>query len=122
MTKVETGKAVMIDKGFRIDEVCNTYNVKIIRPPFLRKNKLSQEEAKLNLQIARARIHIKRVNKRIKHFKILSGKFTVNLISKSEDILFTPCAINNKLICSRVSNKLINFVDSGLNNFFNVAL
>lgn len=71
VTKIEAGKSIMIDKGFHIDEVCNMYNVKIIRPPFLQKNQLSEEEAKLNLQIARAKVHIERANQRIKNFKIL---------------------------------------------------
>lgn len=38
--KLDTGRyAIMGDKGFLIDEVCTMNRIKLIRPPFLRKNK-----------------------------------------------------------------------------------
>uniref|UniRef100_A0A6P7H673 Uncharacterized protein LOC114346673 n=1 Tax=Diabrotica virgifera virgifera TaxID=50390 RepID=A0A6P7H673_DIAVI len=71
--KLDSSKdAVMVDKGFLIDDICNQFKIELIRLPFLKnKKQLSTDEALLNAKIAAARVHIERVNQRIKIFKIL---------------------------------------------------
>ncbi|XP_030758012.1 uncharacterized protein LOC115883742 [Sitophilus oryzae] len=88
--------AIMVDKGFVIDDICNLYKVKLIRPPFLRhKSQLSSEESILNAKIASARVHIERSNQRLKIFKILSGKLNWALVPMVEDIFIIISAITN---------------------------
>nr|CAI5867885.1 unnamed protein product [Callosobruchus analis] len=61
--------AIMVDKGFLIDDICNLYKIKLIRPPFLQsKTQLTRDESILNAKIASARIHIERSNQRLKIF------------------------------------------------------
>lgn len=41
--------AIMVDKGFQIDDICHKYNFTLIRSPFLRgKKQFSKEEALLS--------------------------------------------------------------------------
>lgn len=62
--------AIMVNKGFLIDDFCAKSAIELIRPPFLRKkNLLLVEEALHNAKITAARVHIGRVNERIKVFK-----------------------------------------------------
>jgi len=64
----------MVDKGFRVDKVCQQ-GIKIHRPPVMeKKQQLSAPKAKENVVIANARVHIERIMQRLKVFKILQGK------------------------------------------------
>ena len=61
--------AIMVDKGFLIEKECPLYNVKLIRPPFLKKNKqFSNAEAEKTASIAAARVHVERTIQRLKIF------------------------------------------------------
>lgn len=60
----------MADKGFLISDIVpNGVSVNI--PPFLYNSKFTKSEVKLTKTIARCRIHIERVDGRLKDFKIL---------------------------------------------------
>ena len=62
-----TRDAVMVDKGFLIDVECAERRIKLIRPPFLRnKKQLPEKDSVENRDIACARVHIERMNQRIK--------------------------------------------------------
>lgn len=93
---IEAGSAVMVDKGFYIDQVCKSRNVKVYQPPFLRKKvQLSEEEAQSNSEIAAARVHIERCNQRIKTFKILSETLPTTLIPYIDSIFKVICSVTN---------------------------
>lgn len=88
--------AIMVDKGFQIDDTCNEYNLILIRPPFLRCKKLfSKEEALLSRNIASARVHIERINQRIKTLKIFQNKFQWAHANLANDIITIISAICN---------------------------
>ncbi|XP_050516417.1 uncharacterized protein LOC126891279 [Diabrotica virgifera virgifera] len=95
--KLDSSKdAVVVDKGFLIDDICNQFKIELIRPPFLKNNKqFSTDEALLNAKIAAARVHIERVNQRIKIFKILGCKLQWSLVKNIKDIFTLACAITN---------------------------
>ena len=93
---LEPGDAVMVDRGFLIDEVCEVNRWKCIRPPFLKdKKQFSKEESILTARIAKARVHIERSNQRIKTFKILGSVMPVALVPLIEDICTVVCAVIN---------------------------
>lgn len=73
INKCEKGDAIMVDKGFCIDVLCTERCIELIRPPFKRKDvpQLSSEDCLQNVAIACARVHIERVNERIKNFKTM---------------------------------------------------
>lgn len=86
----------MVDKEFRVDEICQLNQIELIRPLFLKQNKqLSAEEAIINAKIASARVHIERSNQRLKIFKILSGKLNWTLVPLIEDTFVIISAITN---------------------------
>ncbi|XP_028146882.2 uncharacterized protein LOC114340340 [Diabrotica virgifera virgifera] len=95
--KLDSSKdAVMVDKGFLIDDICNQFKIELIRPPFLKnKKQFSTDEALLNAKIAAARVHIERVKQRIKIFKILGCKLQWSLVKNIKDIFTIACAITN---------------------------
>ncbi|KAI4455392.1 thap domain protein [Holotrichia oblita] len=88
--------AIMVDKGFRIEHLTDAHFIKLIRPPFLKKKiQLSKEEAHENVDIARARVHIERVNQRIKVFEILIKPLPLSLVPKIDEIFTVICAVVN---------------------------
>ncbi|XP_051160095.1 uncharacterized protein LOC127280845 [Leptopilina boulardi] len=94
---LEENSAIMVDKGFLIDEVCADNNIKLIRPSFFNKNQsqFSENDAVESSNIASARVHVERLNQRIKVFDILGGKMSSCLVPKSEKIMFICCALAN---------------------------
>lgn len=86
----------MVDKGFLIDNLCIEKQIELIRPLFL-KNKItfSKSEALLNKDIASARVHIERVNQRIKSFKIFQNKCSWSHNYLAHDIMIIICGICN---------------------------
>lgn len=86
----------MADKGFLIETETSLHNIKLIRPPFLKKKKqFSKDEATTNVAIASARVHIERSNQRLKVFKMLSNKIPWNLMNIVHEILIVIAAIFN---------------------------
>lgn len=97
LTKLlDPGDAIMVDRGFLIEDVCDIYRIKIVRPPFLGERKqLTANEARLTAKIASARIHIERSNQRLKVFKILGDTLPSCLIPVFEDIFTVIAATIN---------------------------
>lgn len=93
---LEEGASIMVDKGFAIDDICAENGIRIVRPPFLRnKSQFSEAEALSNRSIASARVHVERLNQRIKVFQILGSKMPSCLVRKSEHIMTVIAAIVN---------------------------
>ncbi|KAK4879519.1 hypothetical protein RN001_007665 [Aquatica leii] len=93
---IEPQSAMMVDKGFLIDDLCALHGIKLYRPPFLKQKKqLSSEEAQRNAEIAAARVHIERSNQRLKIFKILNGRLQKSLVPHVENIFTVICAVTN---------------------------
>jgi len=96
INKMEHPDAVMVDKGFMIDDLCKQKKIEIIRSPFLKnKKQFSMDEALRSKDIASARVHIERINQRLKTFKILQNKFPWAHAHLSSDIMIIIGAICN---------------------------
>lgn len=105
---MEHSDAIMIDKGFLIDNCCARNNIQIIRPPFLKsKKQFSKTEAILTKDIAKARVHIERMNQRLKTFNILQHKFPWAHNYLANDILIIIGGICNLSPPIFSSNKFI---------------
>lgn len=66
--------AIMVDKGFLIENECASYSIDLIRPPHLGKRKqLTAQEAIKTKKIASARVHVERAIQRLKLFRFLKG-------------------------------------------------
>jgi len=67
----------------------------VIRPPFLKNQKqFSKEDAILSKDIAKARVHIERINQRLKTFNILRHTFPWPQIHLASDIIGGICNIS----------------------------
>lgn len=102
LNKCECNDAIMVDKGFLIEEECSRAGVKLFHPPFLKKNKqLSFEDGTNNTQIARARVHIERAIQRMKIFHVLKNNMPWKCMCKVDKIINIICGIVN------ISNPII---------------
>ena len=88
--------AVMVDKGFMIEDLCEERAVGLIRPPFLRnKTQFSEEEAKMTAEIARARVHVERAIQRLKLYSVLKQKIPWTLLPYANSIIVVIGGITN---------------------------
>ncbi|KAK3910139.1 THAP domain-containing protein 11 [Frankliniella fusca] len=96
LDKCEYGDGVMVDKGFRIDNECLVRNLRLIRPPFVRKNNpLNKAEALQCVDIAAARVHVERAIKQLRDFDILSDQVPGHLVPYINCILTVCGALVN---------------------------
>ncbi|XP_046408561.1 uncharacterized protein LOC124173096 [Ischnura elegans] len=87
---------VMVDKGFIIKNLCEANGIRVVHPPFLKKQKqFSKGDAMATCEIARARVHVERAIERIKKFKMLSDVIPVTLCHLADEIMTCVCGITN---------------------------
>ncbi|XP_046742381.1 uncharacterized protein LOC124409034 [Diprion similis] len=92
---IEPDDVVLADKGFpQMQTKVQEKNAIFVIPPFCNKNQFTPEEVDETYNTASVRIHIERVNQRIKDFNILS-KVPVSLLPHVDEIVFVICAIIN---------------------------
>ncbi|XP_063436957.1 uncharacterized protein LOC134718388 [Mytilus trossulus] len=90
------GDEIMADRGFTIDDLLFPLRVKLNIPAFTKnKPQLSAEDVTTTRRIARVRIHVERVIRRLKVFKILSGTVPVSTLKLFHDILLVCSALVN---------------------------
>ena len=87
---------IMCDKGFGISEECDARRITLYVPPG--KRGMSQmghvEVAKTN-RIAKLRILVEQVIRRLKSFRIISGELPISMIPHIDDILVICGALSN---------------------------
>lgn len=99
MDIVPKNAVIMADRGFKkIEKILYKKNCTLVRPPSVAaKEQMSKEDVLLTKRIASVRIHIERIIKRIRDFKMLSPHAVVNidLVQKLDNIIIIACAIVN---------------------------
>lgn len=92
---LETGDVVLADKGFpAIRTSVGNRNAIVVLPPFFHTPQFSAQEVEDTYNIASVRIHIERVNQRIKNFHILD-KISTSLFPSIDHIVYSICALVN---------------------------
>ncbi len=96
---LETGDAVMVDKGFiNLKSDFKGKNIKLYCPPFLSSSsQLSKSEVECTRRVAAARIHVERKMEQIKNFRILQSILPISLSSAANSIFFVCSALTNLL-------------------------
>ena len=93
------GKGVMADRGFKgIDRLSKKKKCSLIRPPSVYGNrKCSKKQVVKTRQIASLRIHIERVIRRIREFKILvpHSCVDIHLVKHLDQIVTIVCGLIN---------------------------
>ncbi|XP_066596589.1 uncharacterized protein [Prorops nasuta] len=91
-----TRDAIMVDKGFAIEEDCALAHIKLFIPPKLGKNKqLPKEHVTSTVEIASSRVHVERSIQRIKLFNILKAKMSLKTVPYIGEIIKVICGIVN---------------------------
>lgn len=90
------GDSVMADRGFLIEDALMEVGVKLNIPPFMKgQPQLSIENEMLTRDIAKLRIHVERVIRGVKEFRILKYVFPNSMSSKLDQIWKLCCHLNN---------------------------
>ncbi|CAN7978881.1 unnamed protein product [Ixodes persulcatus] len=87
--------AVMVDRGFLIDSICEDRLISVIRPPFRKQNQLSKRDALETHRIAAARVHVERAIQRLKIFRILSSRIPCNMLCMMDDVMMIAAGVTN---------------------------
>ena len=87
---------VLFDKGFNVQDLFLSRQVKCALPPFVRsKRQFTRSEVYQGKRIARARIHVERVMGRLKEFRLLNHVLPINMIDLCDHIWNVAGAIVN---------------------------
>ncbi|XDV25477.1 hypothetical protein PO909_029393 [Leuciscus waleckii] len=90
------GEEVMADRGFTIRDLLFERRVNLVLPAFTHKGgQMSDEDVTATRRIANVRIHVERVIRRLKVFKIISQTVPINLAHKMDKILRICAALVN---------------------------
>uniref|UniRef100_A0A672GMW1 DDE Tnp4 domain-containing protein n=1 Tax=Salarias fasciatus TaxID=181472 RepID=A0A672GMW1_SALFA len=82
------GDVVMADRGFVISDLLHERRVNLVIPAFTKKGRqLSEEDTTHTRRIANVRVHVERVIRRLKNYKIVSQTVPINLAHKMDKIL-----------------------------------
>lgn len=93
---VSPGRSIMADRGFVIEEECRKRDIELNIPPFMRgKSQLSAKEEQETRQIASVRIHIERVIRQIKTYKIISNVFPNSMTSQLNKVWHVCAGVIN---------------------------
>ena len=108
LSQLIAGDVVLADKGFLINDLLPP-GLSLNIPAFLNDPEFTEDDIFNNRSKSRARIHIERLNARIKRFQICNH-FPRKLFSSCEMIVQTCCALIN--LQSPVMNKCAEFFKS----------
>ncbi|XP_049268972.1 uncharacterized protein LOC125757424 [Rhipicephalus sanguineus] len=93
LEKFSPGRSVMADRGFTIEEECKQHSLRLKIPPFLGgRPQLPEADETDTRLIASVRIHVERVIRKIKTYKILSHVF-LNSMSGQLNKVWHICAL-----------------------------
>ena len=89
--------SLMTDKGFsNISQECANHSIHLIIPPGKRgTSQLTPEEVVRTSEIAKTRILVEQVIRRVKTFRLLAGEIPISLLRHLHDIMIVCCAISN---------------------------
>ncbi|CAN7946454.1 unnamed protein product, partial [Ixodes hexagonus] len=93
LNMLESGDAVMVDKGFKVSDLLPV-GVKLYIPPFriAGEKQMSRSDVICTRKVARARVHVERVLRRIKEFHIFDCPLPLNMADIADEI-FSTCAL-----------------------------
>ena len=86
----------MVDKGFNLFDQCAGRNITFIVPPGKRVvSQMTPAEVSKTSAIAKVRILVEQIIRRIKTFKILANELPMSLLENVDDIMLVCAALCN---------------------------
>ena len=96
LDKIEHGDAVLAERGFLIRDELASRGTELLIPAFLKgKHQLSAREVETSRRMSRVRIHVERMMERLKNFRILSERMSLNMVPHADSIMTICAAITN---------------------------
>ena len=95
LEELQPGDVVMSDKGFNIQDLLALHEAKLLAPPIMRKGAASSNAATVTRRIARSRIHVERIIRKLKCFSILRGVMPLTLKPYVSSIVKVCAALVN---------------------------
>lgn len=97
LENIRPGDVVLADRGFILDHHFTSRGAKLVVPPFLKGRKqLPKTEVHLSQSIAHVRIHVERVIKQIKRFRILHhGPVPISFLKYIDSVIILCAALSN---------------------------
>ncbi|XP_048245545.1 uncharacterized protein LOC124123830 isoform X2 [Haliotis rufescens] len=93
---LEEGDGIMADKGFDIEAEVEKTGLRLNIPPFAKSGvQMSQKDVIFTQKIAGHRVHVERAIRRIKSFKILSGRIQLSMMSSIDQIWYVCSFLTN---------------------------
>ena len=92
---LQPGDFVMADKGFNIQDLLALHDVRLIAPPIMAKNKVSACASTATRRVARARVHVERMIRKLKCYRILRGVIHLSLKGYITSIVNVCAALVN---------------------------
>ena len=96
LDKFEHNDICMADRGFNIQDLLLSREVKLVIPPFTKgRTQFVKGKVEQTSSVARARIHIERVVGWIKDFRILNFRVPLTMVDLLDDIFTKTSALVN---------------------------
>ena len=93
LTLLKHGMAVMVDKGFLIEDIVPC---KIYRPALLSgRSQMSAGEVRETQAIARLRVHVERLIRRVKEHKCFDTEISLQLFGSINQLYTVACLLTN---------------------------
>jgi hypothetical protein len=93
---LEPSDAVMVDKGFLIQDLLEPLGCSLIIPPFLSANaQFNTQEVQTMNEIARLRVHVERAIQRVKEYHLFDKVIPLNLMGSINQIWTVCCILTN---------------------------
>lgn len=87
---------VMADKGFNIASECAAHSIYFTVPPGKRgTSQMTPSEVRKTSDIAKLRILVEQVIRRVKTFRILAHEVPITLLPHLKDIIVVCCGLSN---------------------------
>lgn len=103
---IKPDDSVMADKGFNIQDLLAVRNARLLAPPIMAKNNVSARGSTATRRVARGRVHVERMIRKLKCYRILKGVITLTLKAYITSVVRVCAALVN------LQPSLIRFEDS----------
>ena len=80
MKQIEPNDILLVERGFTVQDLVNPLQAHIKIPAFLKvRNSLSAAEELSTQKIAKARVHVERLNQRLKQFRLIGRTIALSI-------------------------------------------
>lgn len=95
LDQLNPGDTIMADKGFNIQDLLALHHTRLLAPPIMKKGKISAEASTATRRVAKPRVHVERLIRKLKCYSILRGVIPLTLKPYVNSIIKVCAALVN---------------------------